>query len=1274
MIKAKKNRLIKILSISALVALGIGVGSGILFYKLRKSAIDKKISINGTDDKQNLSNKVDIIIHPDKTSISDVNVDTKDKLVNTIIVFLNSEDNNLEIKREVIQTKANEEIKIDVNSLIPDGFILDMSKYPDKQISVQAGKEQNVYVIPEPRGNITKLEFFFDNAQVGETKEITLKPGETIDNIQEYLPEGYKLKDPNNLSITLGITNRLQVIKLEKEVTITIIFKTKDGVVVENREIKTFVESTINPRNYLPQNYSFDESETDEKLKPFTVDGAITKEYIVKKNPVVHITNIIFQEGNKVIKRDSIQTIDDQKITIENINSSLPVGYELDNGFDVENIIIGRDNIVSIHAIKKIITTVIKFVNAEDGVEIVSKTIQTEEGQAAPDISTLVPATYKLISGQPEITLGQVNTYKLEPENQVKKTTIVFKDGESIISTKILQLATIDKSAIQSILPNGYSLKEETLSEIKIGETNFIQVTKTKVTTTIVYKYNNEVVGTQTALTTQDEQIKLNIPEGYELQNPNQIPVITKGISNTVNVKPVIVKHKTILKFVNEKTNKEVAQVEVITSNDELINVEKYVPKEYRLADRSAKFNAEIDKVNTVYVLPVTKEYTTYLHFVGEGLDTTVTVKTKDTEPVNVINYVPAGYKLVNPNSASSYTLGATNTYNVEKIKSKEPEKVSSEDVPETKPETKPEDKKLTTQEIAKIIAEGGRPINANSIIIEKPSSLPNVTPEVLSNEVKQIARQKINNLQKLASLNRDITADDLKDIYSADYARNKDLVEMFAKYINGEIKFWGPQYSKEEIRQIWKAQIQAAMNILESELAKGHVPDLEISGNTWGYNLGINFGPTSDEYNPTVISLKNANKKRYFANDDKWNRTGNKLLSGDYIGWKKYDVSGQFTGVVKPEDREKTTVDSNGKVIKRDDGLRVYLYKPDKNNTFVPNNEERWMLQIDASNRIGLFNAINVLNQNEKITAVFIRNIGINNKPSEIANIYKNLPSRIKKLSLDYETQIMDGIGALQNKMLDEVELFTSLNNNDDNIGDSRGHAMNYPYGWGIDPNAFRNTKFISYDYNPTKNFENQNTTEITAGAIVFNVIRPDVNGSLTDVINGFRLALHTHEDWRVYNGSFGDGSWPVKVDMSLTNFTTLKAVNLYGKKFKTLKFKSKGDTFTLEAIDLGPSQYSAILANWGPNDKPKILFSDDLTHKILIKGTVADLTKTGKGSWVTELNALVEGVKNAKNIDTIEVENQDMYNLLQQSGQLSGLKLSLKSDNSGSEEPIFG
>lgn len=290
------------------------------------------------------------------------------------------------------------------------------------------------------------------------------------------------------------------------------------------------------------------------------------------------------------------------------------------------------------------------------------------------------------------------------------------------------------------------------------------------------------------------------------------------------------------------------------------------------------------------------------------------------------------------------------------------------------------------------------------------------------------------------------------------------------------------------------------------------------------------------------------------------------------------------------------------------------------------------------------------------------------------MSELYKSLPDRVKKLSLNYQSQYMIGIRELANKKLDDVDLWTTLNNIDDDMGDVTGPGSKPDnFGWGIDANAFKNTAFISYDPNPVKNFENMNTTEKTAGSIQFNIIRPDKNSTINDVRNAFYLILNKHKDWRVYNGGFGDGSWPVKVDLLLTKFKSLRNINLYGFHFKAIKLHSETDIFTISAKELATSQFSSLVEpNWGPNDKPKILFDNKSVKAVHIVGGAKDLENT---KWIRELQGLALGLKNMNKVHKIIVDTEDMKKLFVSSGVVdSSITIQVGLDNTNNEgEPNF-
>ncbi|MBW0596735.1 putative immunoglobulin-blocking virulence protein [Mycoplasma anatis] len=149
--------------------------------------------------------------------------------------------------------------------------------------------------------------------------------------------------------------------------------------------------------------------------------------------------------------------------------------------------------------------------------------------------------------------------------------------------------------------------------------------------------------------------LKLNVPEGYELLNKNT--ELEKNSENLVFVKEVVkdLTYKTTLIFKFE--NKEIKTETVTTVNDEKINISRYIPEGYKLENES--FEVIINQNNEINLIKiidkpenpteeVSDEVTTTLkYFYDVNLVKEIEVKTKKDATISAGEYLPSGYELV---------------------------------------------------------------------------------------------------------------------------------------------------------------------------------------------------------------------------------------------------------------------------------------------------------------------------------------------------------------------------------------------------------------------------------------------------------------------------------------------------------------------------------------------------------------------------------------------------------------------------------------------------
>ncbi|RIV16559.1 putative immunoglobulin-blocking virulence protein [Mycoplasmopsis gallopavonis] len=903
-----------------------------------------------------------------------------------------------------------------------------------------------------------------------------------------------------------------------------------------------------------------------------------------------------------------------------------------------------------------------------------------------PEGYMLVPELYPKGS---DIVLnpGELNIIQIQPIKQAQKTTFRFIDianNQEVGTPVILDLEDFNQFNLMTYLPEGYQLpKNHEAPELVLGKVNDILVDKIhkEYTTWILYKLHDNaqtLIHKQKVITIDDQKIhpSLYIPQGYEFEaqsiQPQPIEELEHKNEYTFFIKKTQVKHTTT--FIFKYQGQQIGDLQKIITYGEvgisLEQIKKLKPKAYEISSSYDANSIKFDQTNIVPLDKIREKDLT--RFIFKTVDNQIIKNILFEEfkdvTLTIEQFLPQDYKLAPENTKRDISRGKTdntNTYLVELInKPPKPEPIPEKPKPEPEPVPTPEkpvepkpvppapknntSNKLSKEEINKIIQAGGSTIDARAQRYDKPSTMPVVEGAKLSGEILTAQKQKLTNMRalvaKISSPNYTFNAEDLRKVYS-----NLSDAELgrLVKYLNGAtLKELGTvsafpmaDLTTEQQKESLKNQLNAMLEDADKYLAEGKIL---VFGNSF-VDLNPRWGFPSDDYNPAFVRNKELNLKRGLANSGnnaKWGRNGSQLGNGDYYGWKKKSLwkDPKYKTKTNPE----WSFGSDNRTFIGGSGITTMEYTATDDNDAGKKQGKQLITFMDASNPQAVQDIIEYLKQRPEISGLFIKNIGTKNPEQDISEILRDIPSSINKLTLIFDTEKMAGISYLKNKHFAQVELGTSINNVDDNLGDMSNRP--FIYGWGIDPIIFQHTDFVAHDWTATKGFDNYQSSQVQYGPIQFNIIRPSADSSFEEVKKAFDIVLETHKDWRIFNGEHGDQGWPIKIDLSETKLKSLKDINLYKHKFRVLKLPSSGTTFTLDISDLGASQYSAILADWGPNEKPKILFGNDRTTKIHFKGNASDFS----GKWAKELQGFLTGVVNNTNIRTIVVDNDDVLQIL--------------------------
>ncbi|AAZ43880.1 putative immunoglobulin-blocking virulence protein [Mycoplasmopsis synoviae] len=593
-------------------------------------------------------------------------------------------------------------------------------------------------------------------------------------------------------------------------------------------------------------------------------------------------------------------------------------------------------------------------------------------------------------------------------------------------------------------------------------------------------------------------------------------------------------------------------------------------------------------------------------------------------------------------------------------VESKPPVKPKPEPDPEPIPE--PEPKKPTIEDMLPQSSEGI--VNINNLPDLDFSTLkPVETPKgQLSETEKRTIKTAINNLVRISqNIPTKFTQEQIDEINKSindirklnAYTKNEKDND-WSSLLNGLIVNdgrtteekanaigWPYKDNRHNYSLSFKLMWENYQRDLDAMLAKGMVPSLQWGsfGNVWG------FADHSD--NVVRNKLIADNNRRYFPYNTEYKRTSGVIRNLDYEGFSKTDVTNSYRNYGAESNK----------------GITVLEYTPTSDYAKSQVGTKRVMAVLDATNREGYNSFLKFLQDatkaGKKIDGIVIRNMGLIDKTQDFSQILAQMPDSIQKLTLFFEGKDTSSLIGLKDKKIQEIDLYNSSNT----IADD----------WAINPYALKGVKNITFDYNYDIGFPGiPGNNRDMPGSIVFNTLKFDKGMSLNQINEGLKIALNDRFGERIFQGQFGDGSWPTYLDFSnIPEIRSLQDMNFYDRVFKKLTLFNKTNVFTVDAKTLHLQQWSALLIK-GP-DRPKLMFvSPQKVDTLYIKGNAVDLGN----NWGPELYGLIESGKAVFN--TVYVDNEVMANTLNNSqafttfGKRAIVKPSNFDTNGGNSEII--
>lgn len=394
---------------------------------------------------------------------------------------------------------------------------------------------------------------------------------------------------------------------------------------------------------------------------------------------------------------------------------------------------------------------------------------------------------------------------------------------------------------------------------------------------------------------------------------------------------------------------------------------------------------------------------------------------------------------------------------------------------------------------------------------------------------------------------------------------------------------------------------------------------------------------------NQVTSRIRRDNKEfRVFGYDSEYNLTPDQALNNEIPGWHKTDDLSQT------DEFKKYNIGQN-----YNDGIKIYRMK--RNDPVSDKRNEGLVIEIDASNPIGYPKTLQFIRElnrdNVEVTQYRIKGMGKYNQNQDFIEIMKALPNKIPQLVLFLEGYRTDFMIHLENKEIDELNLYTTVN------------ALSS--SWSINPWSFKKTKWINTnDYNVSREY---GKTQTITSRIVFNTLafeesdaRKTHDGKLdiSRINDGLRMVYYVRNNEPIFQGNFGGGmdpdhsehnnSYPTELDFSrVPLIKSLRGMIFYDekhterphRKLKKLTLFNDKDFFEIPVAELNEANFSVMDTTSPPPPKTTIQFSNQNTTKQL--KIIANPGETLTPEGINNLNILLSLAKDNFSTRSILVED---------------------------------